>query len=298
MNEFEDVLQYFNDRIRGFLINIPDSVKFQITEIRVKVGQPITIITTTSSYYLLEHGLSKTPYHCAVVSRAEFNDCIKIMCNYSFCTYESEINNGYITLKNGHRVGICGSFSNGGVILSCDDITSFNMRISRYIKSFGDEIVDQFISDSNHLLISGKPSSGKTTLIRDIAASLSNRMIKVLVVDERNEIVSASVDRDGRSLGPFCDVISNCCKSKSAEIAIRTMSPDVIIFDEIGFNDCETMQKVANAGVIIIATFHSFSDGGNSFILNKMLEYGFCPTILHLNKIGQMPTFDYKYANV
>jgi stage III sporulation protein AA len=41
---------------------------------------------------------------------------------------------------------------------------------------------------------------------------------------------------------------------------IRTMSPDVVITDEIGNSgDCEAVMKVLNAGVKIIASAHGYS---------------------------------------
>lgn len=297
MDEFNDILEYFSQAIKSRLYRVPDCIKSITTEIRVKVEQPVVIITKDSSYYLTDRGVTDNINDGMVIDRGEFNECIKLMCGYSFFAYENQINNGYITLRNGHRVGVCGAFSNTGNIASCDNIYSLNVRISRYIKSFGKEIADRFWRERNHMLISGKPATGKTTLIRDIASCLSDKKVKVCVADERNEIAANCFGKRGFSLGAYCDIISNCPKSTAAEIAIRSMSPDVIIFDEISFNDCEIMQKVANSGVTIIATFHCFYKSDNSFILNKLLKAGFHPTVLHLGAIGVMPDYDYSYAD-
>ena len=296
MDEYNDVLEYFSERLKMCLYRVPDCIKSVTTEIRVKVGEPVVIITTDSSYYLTDRGVTDNIKDGFIIERKEFNECIKRMCGYSFFAYENQINNGYITLKNGHRVGICGSFSNTGCISSCDYVFSLNVRISRYIKSFGKEIADRFWRERNHLLISGKPATGKTTLIRDIASCLSDKKVKVCVADERNEIAANCLGERGFSLGAYCDIISNCPKRTAAEIAIRSMSPDVLIFDEISFSDCDVLQKVANSGVTIIATFHSFTKSDNSYILNKLLDSGFHPTVLHLGEIGKMPDFDYSYA--
>ena len=147
------------------------------------------------------------------------------------------------------------------------------------------------------MLILGKPASGKTTLLRDIATELSANKIKVLVSDERNEIAAGFNGKYEFGLGPFCDVISNCKKQVSAEIAIRTMSPDVIIFDEIGFNDADILKKLSNSGVFTIATLHSFDNGTNSFILNQLSREGFNPTIIYLDNIGDIPRYEYSYTN-
>lgn len=297
MQRFNEVAEYFDISLKSKLNSIPNKIKSIVTEIRIKVNQPITIITLNDRYYLSDLGLSNIPHNCTSVGRNEFNECLKKMCNYSFFTFENQINEGYLTLKNGHRVGVCGLFSNNGEIISCNDIYSMNVRIARHIKTYGKYIAENFINSRNHLLITGKPASGKTTLLRDVASELSSNKIKVLVSDERNEIAAGYNGRYEFGLGPFCDVISNCKKHISAEIAIRTMSPDVIIFDEIGFNDVDILKKLSNSGVFVIATLHSFGDGSNSFILNQLSNVGFAPTIVHLDNIGDLPRYDYSYAN-
>ncbi|MBQ2815406.1 MAG: Flp pilus assembly complex ATPase component TadA [Clostridia bacterium] len=297
MLRFNEITEYFDFSLKSRLNSIPDKIKSTVTEIRVKVNQPIVIITLNDRYYLSEYGLSITAHNSINVSRDEFNECIKKMCNYSFFTFENQINEGYLTLKNGHRVGVCGSFSNNGEIISCNDIYSLNIRIARHIKTFGKYIAENFINTRNHLLISGKPLSGKTTLIRDIAYELSTNKIKVLVSDERNEIAAGYNGKYQFSLGPFCDVISNCKKEIAAEIGIRTMSPDVIIFDEIGFKDADILKRLSNSGVYVIATFHSFDDSSKSYILNQLLDVGFSPTVIHLDEIGEAPRYDFTYEN-
>ncbi len=298
MDDLKRISEYFCDNVSKHLSNIPDCIKFKITEIRAKVNQPIVIISTDNRYYLTDKGISSILTNtCITTNRSEFNECIKRMCGYSFSAYENQIASGYITLKNGHRVGVCGSFSNKGVILSCNDIYSFNFRIARHISTYGANIAAEFLENGNHLLLCGRPSCGKTTLIRDIAQSLSERKTKVCIIDERNEIAANVFGNNGFELGAFCDVISNCNKKNAAEIALRTMSPDVIIFDEIGFDDCEIMHKIANAGVKVIATFHSFSEMSNSFILSKLQEYGFFAVVIKMDKIGAAPQYDYTYVN-
>ncbi len=297
MDEFKAIKEYFCDTVSECLVNVPESIKMKTIEIRAKVNQPVVIVTIDGRYYLTGSGVTEfLTNRCIFTDRNRFNDCIKRMCGYSFCTYENQINSGYITLKSGHRVGVCGSFSNKGVILSCNDIYSFNFRIARQIKSYGYDVAEKFMNEGNHLLLCGQPSCGKTTLIRDIARCLSDKKVKVCVVDERNEIAANYFGNTGFELGSFCDVISNCDKATSSEIALRTMSPDVIIFDEIGFRDCETMQKIANAGVKVIASFHSFSDTGNSYILEKLSKYGFFAVVLKMKEIGAMPIYDYSYV--
>ena len=49
MNEFNDVIQYFDDSTISCLMSVPESVKEKINEIRIKVDEPIVIITIDNS---------------------------------------------------------------------------------------------------------------------------------------------------------------------------------------------------------------------------------------------------------
>ena len=59
-------------------------------------------------------------------------------------------------------------------------------------------------------------------------------------------------------IGEFCDVLSGYPKGEGIIIAERTLSPEIIICDEIGNRgDAEAVCDVINAGIVIIATAHA-----------------------------------------
>ena len=77
----------------------------------------------------------------------------------------------------------------------------------------------------------GPPGVGKTTLLRSLAGILASgeRAVRVSVIDTRGEL--------GYSLGDanLCiDMLSGYPKHIGISIAARTLSPQVIICDEIG----------------------------------------------------------------
>ncbi len=53
------------------------------------------------------------------------------------------------------------------------------------------------------------------------------------VVDERGEIAAMYKGIPQNDIGPFTDVIDNIPKSDGINILIRSMSPEIIICDEI-----------------------------------------------------------------
>jgi stage III sporulation protein AA len=109
----------------------------------------------------------------------------------------------------------------------------------------------------NSLIIS-PPGMGKTTLVRDIVFKLSNekKLQNILVVDERFEI--AGLGKGDLNVGDFVDVISGSSKSFAFQNAIKTMSPNVIVTDEISAeNDIESIGNAIKSGVSVIATAHA-----------------------------------------
>ncbi|MBM6861399.1 stage III sporulation protein AA, partial [Clostridium saudiense] len=117
----------------------------------------------------------------------------------------------------------------------------------------------------NTLIIS-PPKCGKTTILRDIAKNISNGMYavglkgkKVVVIDERSEIAACYNGVPQMDVGIRTDVLDNCLKKTGMIMAIRSLSPDVLICDEIGtLGEVEALNMAFNSGVNIVVTVHGF----------------------------------------
>ena len=110
------------------------------------------------------------------------------------------------------------------------------------------------------MLIVGAPCSGKTTLLRDLARQISlKENIRVSVIDERGELGGKSGGIIRNDLG-MCDLFDGYPKAVGIGQAIRSMSPDVVVCDEIGsVEDVEALSLCACSGVRVIATVHAAS---------------------------------------
>lgn len=227
-----------------------------INEIRMRVNENIIICIKNKKYYL------KNNNEFVKATKTMIDNFLLKASEHSLYAFNDAIKNGYITLKQGIRVGVCGYVvKSENQVVTIKDFYSINIRIPHEIKNCS-LIAYDFIAGSEvkNTLIISSPGAGKTTFLRDFVWQLYQHNIpqNVLIVDERNEICCL---RDGESFfdfGAFCDVYTNCDKSFALNSGIRSMNPDVIITDEIDLNkDMEAILSAINCGVKVVATIHA-----------------------------------------
>ncbi len=141
-------------------------------------------------------------------------------------------------------------------------ISSLNIRISREIKGCSEKIINHIYSKNkiNNTLILSPPQCGKTTLLRDIVRNLSDgdytlgrKGVKVCLVDERNEISGSYLGVPQMDIGLRTDVIETCPKNIAIMMMLRSMSPNVIVTDEIGSTeDIEAMYTALSGDSVLL----------------------------------------------
>lgn len=182
---------------------------------------------------------------------------------YSYYAYEEDIAKGFITIDGGHRVGICGkAVMNQGRVTMLREVSSFNIRWAREVIGCSDSLMQYIITPEkiNNVLIVSPPGCGKTTLLRDIARNLSQRDYKVAICDERSEIAGMHGGITNYQFGHMVDVLDGCPKAEGIIMLIRSMSPDIIIADEIGRpEDLQAIETCVHAGVSVITSAHGYS---------------------------------------
>ena len=234
-------------------------LKEQIYEVRIKIGKPILVYS--------KYGENIINYIC---TKEDIKSMLQKISNYSLYAYEEDIRQGFITINGGHRIGIAGEcVMEKGEVKTIRNISSVNIRICREIIGCSDKVM-KYISSKHRVyntIIISPPKCGKTTIIRDIARNLSNGISslgasgrKVVVIDERSEIGACHLGIPQSDLGIRTDVLDNCLKREGLIMAIRSLSPEVLICDEIGTKgDIEALMMAFNSGVNLITTIHGFT---------------------------------------
>lgn len=228
-----------------------------ITGIRMRVNQNLIISVKNKSYYLKDEN-----NNFVKVSSLMIQNFIKRASQNSLYAYNDSVKNGFLTLNNGIRVGLSGYVvTNDDEVTTIKDFQAINIRIPHFIKNCSLPAYSFLAEEEikNTLVISA-PGAGKTTFIRDFIYQLyrHNNSKNVLVVDERNEICSTLNSEPQIELGGFCDIYTNCNKKFAFKNGIRSMSPDVIITDEIDLaKDCDCIIEAINSGVNVVATIHA-----------------------------------------
>jgi stage III sporulation protein AA len=228
-----------------------------IEEIRIRIDRPLE---------LMIKGVPNFPSY--IVQKEDGVHLLNKLSQYSLYTMEEELKRGYVTIKGGHRVGLAGRVvTEKGSVKMIRDVTSFNIRIAKEKIGIATKLIPYVYQNRwKNTMIIGPPQTGKTTLLRDLARVISIGVkekgissYKVGIVDERSEIAGSVKGIPQYSFGTRIDVLDACPKAEGMMMMIRSMSPEVIVVDEIGrTEDTEAIIEAVNAGVQLVVTVHGY----------------------------------------
>ncbi len=263
INWKEALRKYLPQNIFNVLSKLGNEFSDSVEEIRLRVSKPLMVYTCDKGYFIGTDGVSGSQR--IIVETDDVEMTFNAITGKSPYAYEDEIRQGFLTLENGIRAGIAGSASQSeGNTKIYKSISGINFRIPREAVGISKKLL-QYISTGNRLLntlVISSPKLGKTTLVRDIARCAGNGLglppLKVSLIDERQELAASVYGRPLFDVGVETDVISGVLKHQGAFMALRSLSPDVIVTDEIGKSaDLEALREVANAGVAMVTTAHA-----------------------------------------
>ncbi len=260
----EGIMNIVPLRARKTLQNAIRDVENRVQEIVMRTGRPLCVHINGEQLYLTPRGtLSRDAVDkCTVeLSSIEMTETFNTLCDYSVYAHINEIKEGFVTLKGGHRAAISGTaVVSNSEILNIRDISTISVRIAREIIGCGETLAKELLSLEGGLLLCGAPVSGKTTVLRDIARLLSSKYRKrVSLIDTRGELASSLKGVPQNDVG-CADILDGYPREKGVEQAVRCLSPEYIICDEIGSEgDVRAILSGINSGVKFAATLHAGS---------------------------------------
>ncbi len=261
---------------------LPASISEEIQRIvkgrRGGAGEVREISIRADGRCTVKHGGENIPL-VSEVSADDAAEIAKRLCEGALYAKRDDIASGFITIKGGIRVGICGYAKyDGGKLVGVSEIRSMLFRIPGHECLFREELFEAYLDGiGSGMLIYSAPGVGKTTALRELAGFIGGGVDakRVAVIDERCEF------DDDDYTNCEVDILKGYKRHTGIEIACRTMSPSIIIMDEIGGEDAENILSAVKCGIPMIASAHAAS-------LDELLSK---PSLKPLTDIGVFDTF-------
>lgn len=225
----------------------------ELREIRIRAERPTVFVTGTRVAQL-----DWRP------GQLQLEALVEALSGHSLYARSDETGQGFLTLRGGHRLGLCGRVLHrkGGCVLP--DIGSACLRVAAEWPGCADALLPHLHKEDRHcsLLVIGPPGSGKTTVLRDLARQLagSSRACQVAIIDERGEIAACIGGIPQLNVGVSADVLEGMSKTEAVPWLIRSMAPQVIITDELsGSDDAAAVLDAQACGSAVCASVHGSS---------------------------------------
>ena len=238
-------------RLKSELLILDSDKASQIEEIRLRTGCPMNI-----SICGIEYPIADDYIICA----DDLEGVLECATEASFHSVEHELARGYISVKGGIRVGVCGTaVIKNGEVCALRNVSSLSIRIPRQFTGLCDDLFGRLYGErANDLLIIAPPGGGKTSCLREYVRYSSDHGKRVSLADEKGEIAAVYDGEPQFDVGTHTDIICDAPKAKAVMMLIKSMTPDIVALDEISSDeDAQAIFEAYGCGVSIAATAHA-----------------------------------------
>lgn len=286
---FENAAALLPQDIRARALELDTQSRMRAEEFRLRTGRPPTI---------LSRGV-ELPLAARAVTAKDLDALLEAATRASAHTAFSNVAGGFVTVRGGCRVGLCGEVSeSAGRVLTIRRLSSVALRIPRECRGCADKVFPELMRGgfSDTLLIS-PPGAGKTTLLRELVRKLSATM-RIALLDERGEVAGVWDGAPELDVGEHTDVLTGADKRSGAAMLIRSMNPQVLAMDEITApEDVEAIRLACGCGVTILASAHArtVEDLRRRPLYRELLSLGIFRRCL---EIGPLHTYSLREAGL
>lgn len=280
------------------MLGLPEECYSKLEEIRIRTAKPLQLRIGEKDYGLNLRGkLIENLNDSYMITADDIYRILASISDNSLYAFEEEIRRGFITIPGGHRVGLAGQvILHGNDIKTIKEFSGICFRVAREVKNCSQALLPQICTGYKgtavNTLIISPPRCGKTTVLRDLARllSLGDKLVgaqNVVIVDERSEIAGCYQGIPQLDIGPRTDVLDSCPKAIGMMMAVRSLSPQVIITDEIGSReDLQAVNDCVNAGVAVITSIHAsnLDEVKKRPLLSELLNTGVFKTVAVLSR--------------
>ena len=121
MKDYLNAISLLPDEIKGVLKQIPEKIAITVKEIRFRNGEPVTLNTNDTIYYIRKNGALTVSFYSDLicVNEKELQEIVFHLSRRSLHTYQDMIAKGFIPLRGGSKAGVVGRavIKNGSVYL-------------------------------------------------------------------------------------------------------------------------------------------------------------------------------------
>lgn len=276
---FHTAAQLLPERLWRAAYSLNEQQRQDCEEIRVRLGRPLAATVAGEIVLLGDSAVLPTG--------EEMDELLARATECSVHSYLDQLWQGYLTTRHGHRLGICGQFSQGETRL-LRGLSSVNIRVARQVHGLAKELPFLKEPSFQNTLILAPPGAGKTTLLREMCRELSLRF-RVALADERYEIAACAGGEPRFNVG-LCDVLSAGNKGETIPMLLRSMSPQILAMDEITrAEDCESLLECAGCGCSLLATAHGseIEDLHKRPAYRRLLDAGLFQQVILIRRSGR-----------
>lgn len=292
IENLRSTLEYLPQSVRRSVQKISPDIQAQIQEIRLRSCRPAAISAGGTEQFLTEEGkLTNAAERAIQCSTEEIARCFQAVCSYSLYSHEQDLSEGFVTIRGGCRVGICGtSVIQNDSHRTLRHISSLNFRIAGEYIGAAEQVWQQIGAEPTSILVAGPVGSGKTTFLRDLCRLIGDRY-RTSLIDERGELAAMLRGVPQHSIGQKTDVFDGYSRAAGILNALRVMTPHYIICDEISTEqDVQAVLQAIGCGVHFAASCHAASaeDLYRRPIIRPLMEAGVFRYCVVLEKAGSV----------